>query len=148
MGRIQGETLIRLGLIIEQMLRLNHISIAVRDIQKFGELYSRLFGLSFSSPKSVDTQKVKLSFAEIQGAKLELISPASGEGSIPTFLDKKGEGLHHICFEVGGLDEVLEDLMKKGVEVIGKPTMGSSGKRIVFLHPKSTGGVLIELKES
>ena len=130
------------------MLKLNHVSIAVRDISKFANLYESLFGIKFSDQKSVESQKVNLSFGNTEGTKLELISPASEGSPIVKFLEKKGEGLHHICLEVENLDEVLDDLKKKEVEIIGVPTMGGSGKRIVFLHPRNTGGVLIELKES
>ena len=130
------------------MTKLSHISIAVRGINKFARLYENLFGIKFSSPKFLQSQKVNLSFGETEGVKLELISPASEDSPIAKFLVKKGEGLHHICLEVENLDLTLEDLKKKGVEVIGAPTIGGSGKRIVFLHPKSTGGVLVELKES
>lgn len=129
------------------MLKLSHVSIAVRDIQKFVELYSSLFGIGFSPPKLVEAHKVKISMGEIQGAKLELVSPASESSPISRYLDKKGEGLHHICFEVANLDETLKNLRKKSVEIIGEPSRGGSGKKIIFLHPKSTGGVLVELKE-
>ena len=130
------------------MPRLNHISIAVRDINKFAKLYENLFDIRFSSPKFLQSQKVNLSFGETKGVKLELISPSSEDSPIAKFLEKRGEGLHHICLEVDNLDVVLDDLKKKRVEIIGTPTMGGSGKKIVFLHPKSTGGVLVELKES
>ena len=130
------------------MTKLSHISIAVRDINKFAKLYENLFGIKFSSPKFVQSQKINLSFGETEGVKLELVSPPSEDSPIAKFLVKKGEGLHHICLEVENLDLVLEGLKKKGVEIIGAPAIGGSGKKIVFLHPKSTGGVLVELKES
>jgi len=130
------------------MPKLNHVSIAVKDVDKFAELYERLFGVRFSATKHLDSQKVYLRFGETEGAKIELTSPSSPDSPIAKFLEKKGEGLHHICLEVDNLDMVLDDLKKKGVEIIGIPTIGGSGKKIVFLHPRSTGGVLIELKQS
>lgn len=130
------------------MVKLNHVSIAVKDIQKFTDLYSSLFGIWFSPQKLLEAQKVKLSFGETGGAKLELISPSSEDSPIAKFLDKRGEGLHHICLEVENLAGTLERLKKKGIELIGEPLRGGSGKKIVFLHPKSTGGVLVELKEA
>lgn len=129
------------------MPKLNHVSIGVKDINKFAELYERLFGIEFSPAKLLDSQKVYLRFGETEGAKLELISPVSADSPISKFLEKRGEGLHHICLEVDNLDLALEGLKKKGVEVIGAPTIGGSGKNIVFLHPRSTGGVLVELKQ-
>ncbi len=130
------------------MPKLNHVSIAVKDIDKFAELYKKLFGIKFTPGRLVDSQKVYLRFGETEGAKIELTSPASPESPIAKFLEKRGEGLHHICLEVENLDRTLDYLKKKEVEIIGSPTVGGSGKRIVFLHPRSTGGVLIELKES
>lgn len=130
------------------MPKLNHVSIAVKNANKFAELYQALFDIKFSPAKLLDSQKVYLRFGETDGAKIELTSPSSPESPITKFLEKRGEGLHHICLEVENLDQTLDDLRKKEVEIIGKPTVGDSGKRIVFLHPRSTGGILIELKES
>jgi methylmalonyl-CoA epimerase len=130
------------------MPKLNHVSIAVRDIRKFAELYSRLFGIQFSSPRQVESQKVELSFAQTEGVKRELISPGAADSPVGKFLDQRGEGLHHICLEVQDIEQTVADLKEKGVEILGQPSVGGSGKKIVFLHPKSTGGVLIELKES
>ena len=128
-------------------MKINHISIAVRDIRKFAELYATLFGIKFKPAKLSEGQKVYLSFGETEGTGLELISPATDDSPVSKFLDKRGEGLHHICFEVENLEQSLRNLKSKGVEIIGEPSGGGAGKRIVFLHPRSTGGILIELKE-
>src|SRR4030067_1782017 len=127
------------------MPRLNHVSIAVRDINKFARLYENLFGIKFSSPKFLQSQKVNLSCGETEGVKLELVSPPSEDSPIAKFLVKKGEGLHHICLEVENLDLALDGLKKKDVEILGAPAIGGSGKKIIFLHPKSPGGGLIQL---
>ncbi|OGC92805.1 MAG: methylmalonyl-CoA epimerase [candidate division Zixibacteria bacterium RBG_16_48_11] len=129
-------------------MRINHISIAARDIQKFAELYEVLFGIKFKPATLLEGQKVYLSFGETEGTGLELISPATDDSPVSKFLDKRGEGLHHVCFEVENLEQSLQSLKSKGVEIIGEPSEGGTGKKIVFLHPRSTGGVLIELKES
>ena|SRR3972149_3173969 len=129
------------------MPKLNHVSIAVREINKFAELFEKLFGVKFSPVKNLDSQRVYLRLGETEGTKIELISPSAADSPISKFLEKRGEGLHHICLEVENLDTALQDLKKKGVEIIGPPTPGGSEKKIVFLHPKSTGGVLVELKE-
>ena len=129
------------------MPKLNHVGIAVREINKFAELFEKLFGVKFSPVKNLDSQRVYLRLGETEGTKIELISPSAADSPISKFLEKRGEGLHHICLEVENLDTALQDLKKKGVEIIGPPTLGGSGKKIVFLHPKSTGGVLVELKE-
>ena len=130
------------------MPKLNHISIAVKEMDKFIQIYETLFGIRFSPIKQLNSQKVYLSFGETEGAKIELVSPSEKDSPISQFLEKRGEGLHHICLEVENLDKALDDLKKKGVEIIGTPTRGGSGKKIVFLNPGSTGGVLIELKQS
>jgi len=129
------------------MPKLDHVSIAVREINKFAELFEKLFGVKFSPVKNLDSQRVYLRLGETEGTKIELISPSAADSPISKFLEKRGEGLHHICLEVENLDTALQDLKKKGVEIIGPPTLGGSEKKIVFLHPKSTGGVLVELKE-
>ncbi len=129
------------------MPKLDHVSIAVKDIAKLAELFERLFDIRFSPLKHLDSQRVYLRSGETEGTKIELISPSAVDSPISKFLEKRGEGLHHICLEVENLDNTLEEMKRKGVEIIGTPGIGGSGKRIVFLHPKSTGGVLVELKE-
>ena len=127
--------------------KIDHISIAVKDIKTFGKIFSELFGIDFGPEKEVPDQKVKVAFGNFNGAKLELTSPTSPDSPISKFLVKRGDGLHHICLEVDNLEETLEKLKEKGVEPIGKVSTGSYGKKIVFLDLKKTGGVLIELKE-
>ena len=127
--------------------KIDHISIAVKDIKSFGKIVSDLFGATFGPEQEVPDQKVKVSFGSFNVSKLELISPISSDSPISKFLDKKGDGLHHICLEVENLEETLKKLKEKGVEPIGKISTGSYGKKIVFLNFKKTGGVLIELKE-
>src|SRR3990170_3981747 len=124
--------------------KIDHISIAVRDIQAFGKIFSELFGIKFSPEKEVAEQKVKVAFGNFDGAKLELISPASADSPISKFLENRGNGLHHICFEVDNLEKCLEELKQKGVDALGRISTGSYGKIIVFLDLKKTGGVLVE----
>ncbi len=127
--------------------KIDHISIAVKNIQSFGKIFSELFGIEFGPEKEVPDQKVKVAFGNLNGTKLELTSPASLDSPISKFLEKRGDGLHHICLEVDNLEKALESLKEKGVEPLGKVSTGSYGKKIVFLDLKKTGGVLIELKE-
>src|SRR5574341_1660019 len=93
------------------------------------------------------SQKVKVAFGNFNGTKLELTSPVSSDSPISRFLEKRGDGLHHICLEVDNLEKSLEELKQKGTEPLGKISTGSSGKKIVFIDLKKTGGVLIELRE-
>ena len=112
-----------------------------------GKIFSELFGIDFGSEKEVEEQKVKVCFGNLNGTKLELISPLASDSPISKFLEKRGDGLHHICLEVENLEKSLKELKKKGVEPTGKISYGSYGKKIVFLDLKKTGGVLVELKE-
>ncbi len=127
--------------------KIDHISIAVKDIQSFGKLFSELLEIEFGPAKEVPDQKVKVAFGNFNGTKLELTSPASPDSPISKFLEKRGDGLHHICLEVDNLEKCLEELKQKGVEPLGKISTGSYGKKIVFLDLKKTAGVLVELKE-
>jgi len=127
--------------------KIDHISIAVKDIKSFGKIFSGLFGVNFGPEQEVPDQKVKVSFGSFNGPKLELTSPTSSDSPISKFLEKRGDGLHHICLEVDNLEKCLEELKQKGVEPLGKISTGSYGKKIAFLDFKKTGGVLIELKE-
>ncbi|MCI0530706.1 MAG: methylmalonyl-CoA epimerase [candidate division Zixibacteria bacterium] len=128
-------------------MKLSHVSIAVDDLEKFTKLYSELFGIKFSSPQLLENQKVNLCFGDTEGARLEITSPSAPDSPVSKYLDKKGPGLHHLCLEVENLEETLKYLSNKRVELIGSPSIGSSGKKIIFLHPRSTGGILIELKQ-
>ncbi|EQB63888.1 MAG: hypothetical protein RBG1_1C00001G1467 [candidate division Zixibacteria bacterium RBG-1] len=127
--------------------KIDHISIAVKDISTFGKIFSELFGISFGAEREVPDQKVKVVFGTFNGSKIELTAPASPDSPIAKFLEKRGDGLHHICLEVDNLEKCLQELKQKGVEPLGKISTGSYGKKIVFLDFKKTGGVLIELKE-
>src|SRR3990170_7372411 len=111
------------------MPKLNHVGIAVTEINKFAELFEKLFGVKFSPVKNLDSQRVYLRLGETEGTKIELISPSAADSPISKFLEKRGEGLHHICLEVENLDNTLEELKRKGVEIIGTPGIGGSGKR-------------------
>jgi len=127
--------------------KIDHISIAVKDIQTFAKFFSELFGIEFGPEKEVPDQRVNVSFGSFNGSKLELTSPTSSDSPISKFLEKKGDALHHICLKVDNLEKCLEELKQKGVEPLGKISTGSYGEKIVFLDFKKTGGVLIELKE-
>ena len=125
--------------------RLHHTCIAVRDIEKTLEFHEYLFDLGNSIVEDVPDQEVKAALIEINGSKLELIQPTNQHGSIARFIERRGESLHHICFEVDNLSSKLKELDDAGVQMIDKePRDGLSGT-IGFIHPKATRGVLIEL---
>jgi len=127
---------------------LKHIAVAVHDLQKQVELLSDVLGLPHSEITEVKSQGVKVAFIELPNARIEFIAPLDENANLNKFLERRGEGLHHIAISVDNVDKAISELSIKGVAAIdkeGRP--GAEGKRVAFLHPKSTGGVLFELEE-
>jgi methylmalonyl-CoA/ethylmalonyl-CoA epimerase len=130
------------------MKKLEHIGIAVRNLEESEALFTRLLGIAPYKREAVESEGVITSFFELNGVKFELLAATSEESPIAKFLEKKGEGLHHLAFEVNGIQQRLNALQEQGFELIhAQPKDGADNKRIAFLHPKSTGGVLTELCE-
>jgi GTPase len=129
--------------------RLDHIGVAVRRIEDRLAVYRDGLGLDLAGIEQVPGERVRVAFLLAGGARLELLEPA-GEGSaIERFLEKKGEGIHHVCLEVENLNEAVERARNTGLEVAGAVNRpGAEGSRVAFIHPRATGGVLIELRES
>lgn len=128
--------------------KINHIGIAVRTIGVSNDIFAKLFEQGAPHMESVSQQKVNISFFPVGNSTFELLEPTADDSSIAKFIEKRGEGIHHICLDVEGLEEEILRLKKHGFEFVNeKPTDGGDGYRVVFLHPKSTNGVLIELCE-
>ena len=128
--------------------KINHIGIAVRDLQSALPLYTEVLGLSLEGVETVESEGVKVAFLRIGETRIELLEPLGTDSPIASFLEKRGEGIHHIALEVDGIEERLSLLSEKGVRLIHEnPKQGAHGTRIAFLHPKATGGVLYELCE-
>lgn len=128
--------------------KVDHIGIAVSDLEKAISFYRDQLGVDFMGTEVVDEQKVKVAFLPVGESKIELLEPTDPAGPVGKFIEKKGEGVHHLSFRVSNIEEKLEQLKEKGVALIDeKPRYGAGGAKIAFLHPKSTGGVLIELCE-
>jgi len=128
---------------------LDHIAIAVEDLEKSVEIFTNL-GLEFSSEREVvEEQKVKTAFAHIDThAHIELLEPTSEESTIHKFIQKNGPGIHHMCFRVPNVVSRQKELTDKGFRFIyDKPVKGAGGCLVNFIHPKSTGGILIEISE-
>ena len=124
---------------------LHHVCIAVRDIESTLKLYSNLFDIEQPKVELIQDQAVKAALVKIGGTELEFIEPTDPNGGVAKFIDKKGEGLHHICFEVDDLQATLKRLSDQDVDLIDKvPRKGLAGM-IAFLHPRSTKGTLVEL---
>lgn len=127
--------------------RLEHIAVAVESIEAARERFDRLFGEP-SGVEDVESQKVRVCFYELGNVKIELVEPMSEESAVAKFLSKRGEGIHHIAFGVEGIQEVLKRLAEAGFRLIDEvPRRGAGGKMVAFLHPSSTGRVLMELCE-
>ena len=127
---------------------IEHIGIAVKDLDEAIHFYEKVLGLSCYNIEEVADQKVKTAFFKVGQTKIELLESTDSEGPIGRFIEKRGEGIHHIAFAVKDIENVLEDAGAKGVSLIDrKPRKGAEGLDIAFLHPKSTFGVLTELCE-
>ena len=132
---------------IMKIKKIEHIGIAVKSIKDAMKFYGDILNLGLSEIVEIPNRKLRIAFIEFSGTKLELLE-SMGEGSvIDKFIQKKGEGIHHICFEVEDFDRAVSELKDKKVEFVDEPRIGDEGKKIVFLQPKSAFGVLIELKE-
>ncbi len=127
---------------------IEHIGIAVRNLEESIKYYENVLGLECYALEEVVDQKVKTAFFMIGQTKIELLESTDPEGAIGKFIEKKGEGVHHIAYAVENLSEALAEVESKGIQLIDKnPRKGAEGLNIGFLHPKSTGGVLTELCE-
>ncbi|MDD3524046.1 MAG: methylmalonyl-CoA epimerase [Candidatus Cloacimonadaceae bacterium] len=124
---------------------ISHIGIAVKDLDEGIAFYEKL-GLILEGTEEVPSQMVKVAFFPVGDTRIELLAPTSEESPIAKFIEKKGEGIQHIAFAVEDLPQALKDTEEDGIRLIDKePRPGAHGADIAFLHPKSTGGVLIEL---
>lgn len=128
--------------------RIDHIAIIVRDIEQALLFYRDTLGITPSEIKEVPTEQVRIAFLPMGGpvgSEIELIEPTNTDSSLARFLEKRGEGLHHICLEVENIDTALEDMQAQGVPVLDKQPRIAAEGRAIFLHPKGTNGVLLEL---
>lgn len=127
---------------------IEHIGIAVKNIEEAIRYYEDVLGLKCYSIEEVADQKVKTAFFQVGQTKIELLESTSPDGPIGKFIEKKGEGIHHIAFSVNNLQDQLNEVSSKGIQLIDhQPRKGAEGLDIAFLHPKSTFGVLTELCE-
>ncbi len=127
--------------------KIDHIAIAVTDIDAAAKRYGELFGLDVRERETVASQKTEAALLPIGDSNIELISPKGNDG-LAKFLEKRGPGIHHIAIEVEGIEDALATLKALGVPLIDDaPRIGARGHKVAFVHPKATGGVLIELVE-
>ncbi len=128
-------------------LKIDHIGIAVKDLEKSLEFYEAL-GMKADGTEVVEEQKVKVAFLPTGDSEIELLESTSEDGPIARHIEKKGEGIQHLALRVENIEEAIADLIEKGVRMIDqKPRYGAGGAKIAFVHPKSTNGILLELTE-
>lgn len=128
---------------------LDHIAIAVPDLEKAIARFAEDFGLSLSGREDVTAAKTSTAFFPLEQTSIELVHPLNGEGPIAKFLEKKPGGMHHLCFRSDDLDADVERLKKKGYQFLSdSPQPGAHGCRVIFIHPKSCDGVLVELNQA
>lgn len=128
--------------------KIDHLGIAVRDLEQALLIFGEKLGIEVGGVEEVAEQKAKVAFLPLGESNLELLQSTDPEGAVARFIESRGEGIHHVAFRVKNLEESLARLRSEGVRLIDeKPRLGAGGVKIAFLHPKSTGGVLVELCE-
>ncbi len=130
--------------------RIDHVAIIVRNIEQALAFYRDTLGIMPSEIKEVPTEQVRIAFLPMGGpggSEIELIEPTTPDSSLTKFLERRGEGLHHICLEVDNIDAALVEMQEKGAPVLDKQPRIAAEGRVIFIHPKGTNGVLLELVE-
>ncbi len=127
---------------------IDHIGIAVKDLEEAMSVYKDILDLEFKGTETVEEQKIIQSTFLVGGVRIELVKSTHPDGPIAKFIEKRGEGIHHIALRVEDIDETLKNLSNKGINLINKSAkIGVGGSKIAFIHPKDMNGVLIELVE-
>lgn len=130
--------------------RIDHVAIAVHHIEQALAFYQDILGIQSGEIMEVPTEQVRIAFLPLGGlggSNIELIEPTTPDSTLAKFLEKRGEGLHHICLEVDDIEVTLQEMQKRGVPVLGQQPRVAAEGRAIFVHPKGTNGVLLELLE-
>lgn len=128
------------------ILKIDHIGVAVRGLEERLSFWAEALGLEVAGFETVAAEKVKVAFLAAGPSRIELLEPTEPSSTIASFIEKRGEGLHHVTFEVRDIDAVLARLREKELPLVGEaPRQGAGGSRVAFVHPRATGGVLVEL---
>ena len=128
--------------------KINHIAVAVNNLEEAAEFYQTVMGLTLSGVEVVPAQKTKVGFFKIGESNIELVQPVEPDSPLVKFLEAKGQGIHHICLEVDDVEAEVKSLLEKGATMVDqRPRPGAHQTKVAFVHPKSSGGVLIELCE-
>jgi methylmalonyl-CoA/ethylmalonyl-CoA epimerase len=128
-----------------KITKINHIAIAVPDVNAALAFWQDALGLTVDHIEDVPSQQATVVFIPVGDSEVELVKPTSGDTGVARFIAERGGGMHHLCFEVDNIEEMLAQLKEKGIRLINESPLELPGRKMAFIHPKSTGGVLVEL---
>lgn len=129
-------------------MKMDHVGVAVKSLDEASRTFTSLLGLTMKGVSLNPEEKVRVAFLEAGAASIELLESTSPDGVVARFIERRGEGIHHICFRVENLEDTLKVMMAKGAQLVdSKPMVSASGAKMAFVHPKSIHGVLLELIE-
>ena len=126
-------------------MKIDHIAIAVNNVEDAAKIYQEALGVDTVEFETVESEGVKLAIIHLENGRIELMQPMNDESPIKKFLDKKGQGLHHMALQTDNIDGEVERMEECGIQFLGKIRSGSEGTKVIFIHPKSLSGVLAEL---
>ena len=128
--------------------KINHIAVAVSDIDKSLSFWRDALGLELTELRDVPAEAAQIAFLPVGDIEVELGRPTTDDSGLAKYIEKRGQGMHHLCLETDGIEAMMAQLKEKGIQLINEtPRTGADGKKYAFIHPKSTGGVLVELYE-
>ncbi len=131
-----------------KITKVNHVAIAVSDLEGALHFWRDGLGLAVDHVEDVPSQKATVAFIPVGDSEVELVKPTAEDTGVAKFLAERGGGMHHLCFEVDDIDAMLADLKARGVRLINETALLLPGRKVAFVHPKSSGGVLVELYEA
>ncbi len=132
---------------MSQIKKINHVAIVVRDIEESLKFWEFALGLELHHVEDVPSQASKVAFIPIGDSEIELVQPTTEDSGIAAYLEKRGEGMHHLCIEVDDIEAKIKELKDAGVRLINETAQVLPGRKMAFIHPKSASGVLVELYE-
>lgn len=132
---------------MSQIKKINHVAIVVRDIEESLKFWESALGLELHHVEDVPSQASKVAFIPIGDSEIELVQPTTEDSGIAAYLEKRGEGMHHLCIEVDDIEAKIKELKDAGVRLINETAQVLPGRKMAFIHPKSASGVLVELYE-
>jgi methylmalonyl-CoA/ethylmalonyl-CoA epimerase len=126
-------------------MKIDHIAIAVNDVEESAKVYQQALGVDNVEFETVESEGVKIAIIELENVRIELMQPTNDSSPIKKFLDKKGQGLHHMALDTDNIEDEVKRMEGCGIQFLGKIRPGSAGTKVTFIHPKSLNGVLAEL---